>query len=90
MHTNLVFANILISNKNLFEYVSEGFTNEVHLGSDNDFEPTKKQAINSLALARSRCYCKNTFFLNTSRFADLVSSDFLMIMPSDAMGPNWW
>ena len=46
----------------LSEYISEGFTNEVHIGSDNGFEPTKKQAINSLAPGRSGCYCKKAFF----------------------------
>ena len=42
--------------------MSEGFTNEVCTGSDNGFEPKKKQAINSLAPGRLGCYCKNAFF----------------------------
>ena len=46
----------------LFEYISQGSTKEVHIGSDNGFEPTKKQAINSLEAGRSGCYCLNAFF----------------------------
>ena len=52
-------ANVLISNKNLFEYISEGFTD---VGSDNGFGPIKEQAIDSLAPGRSGCYCKKAFF----------------------------
>ena len=62
MQTGFGKCNILISNKNLFEYISAGFTNEVRMGSDNGFEPTKQQAINSLAPGRSECYCKKAFF----------------------------
>ena len=46
----------------LFEYIAEGFTNEVRIGSDNGFQPTKKQAIDSLATGRSWCNCEKAFF----------------------------
>ena len=39
-----------------------GVTNEFRIGSENGIEPTKKQAINSLAPGKSECYCKNAFF----------------------------
>ena len=46
----------------LFEYISEGFTKEVRIGSDNGFVPTEKQATDSLKPGRSGCYyCKKAF-----------------------------
>ena len=61
MQTGFGKCKYLNFKRNLFEYISEGFTNEVCIGSDNGFEPTKKQAINSLAPGRLGCYNKMHF-----------------------------